>query len=94
VTPGRAALGRLLRWAYWTTSLLLFPLVNAAIVPPTGASGWAGFGIGAGVGAVMFGVEQLFGQRMADRVYAEFAAVAREWGVLSGRITETTEEQR
>jgi hypothetical protein len=95
VTPGRAALGRTLCWAYWATGLLLAgPILAVTLEPLTGSGFWGRFWVGAGLAVVLISVQARFGRRLADRVYAEFAAVAREWGMLSGRITETTEEQR
>lgn len=95
MTPGRAALGTLLGWAYWLTGLLLLsPLAVDALAPLLGGSIWAGVGEGAALAAVLFGGEVWFGRRMADRAYGLFAALARDWGVLSGRIpAEATEEQ-
>jgi hypothetical protein len=100
VTPGRAALGTLLRWGYYAVGLLaVCPLAGSVAASATGTRGtvglWVALGGECACVLIGVGVEAWFGRRMADRVYGLFAALARDWGVLSWRIpADGTEAER
>lgn len=100
MTPGRAALGTLLRWGYYAVGLLIIcPLAGSVAVSATGTSGslglWVMLGGEYALTVAGVGVASRYGGRMADRVYSLFAALARDWGVLSGRIpADETEVER
>lgn len=87
MTPGRAALGWVLLWAYWVAVVLVgAPMAVSIVADATGLRGWTE-PVSAAVATVLALVVELWlGRRMADRVWREFAALARAWGELSGRI--------